>query len=75
VSSVIGTVAKAAGGGWIAGIEEIVSKVLTIAASPGGLEWLQNHVRSNEEFNAKYKQAAVDALMKELQQPNPPPKE
>jgi len=75
VSSIIGTVATATSTGGVSVIGEIVSKVLTIASSQGGLEWLLNHVRSNEEFNAKYKQAAVDALMKELQQPNPPPKE
>jgi hypothetical protein len=75
VSSVISTVAKATAGGWLAGAEEIASKVLTILSSEGGLAWLLDHVRNNEEFNAKYKQVAVDALMKEIQQPLPPPKE
>jgi len=51
----------------VTAILEILAKLLTIAASPGGLTWLQNHVRSNADI-----QAALDAANKG-QSPLPPP--
>ena len=53
---------------WVALVAEILSKLLTIASSQGGLEWLTNHVRTNIEFQARL-DAAIAA-----QKTAPPPK-
>lgn len=51
----------------ITAILEILGKLLTIAASPGGLTFLQNHVRSDADI-----QAALDAAIKQTASLPPP---